>query len=117
MAYSQDGIIGAGFNFKGTDALLQPGTQVRLISQTEPWAAGKFAMYIKANGAIGASAYVTVDMTTLAMYGSSVASATASGFWRNGSVAFVDGEYGWVFSTGTALPRGLTPPIPAIINT
>lgn len=102
-------LLGVSFDMKTTDPLMAPGTTVPLNSSITG-RKGHFAMYIRANGVIGNSSYCTVDLSTTACYATSVASATSTGFFRNGSTAFADQEYGWVFVTKTALPQGDVPP-------
>lgn len=108
--WSSSGIIGIGFDLKSTTPLYTPGMIVPLNS-TVTDRKGTFAMYIKANGVIGNSSYTTVDLTTSECLTTSVAGATGSGMFRNGSVAFADAEYGWVFCVYTAIPIGQTPPL------
>lgn len=112
--YSSTPLLGVAWDTKdlsATGSTMAVGTVVSLNAPSLQGLTGHFAMYVRANGAIGASAFVTIDTSTTAIaLASSVTSGTSSGFARNGSVAFADGDYGWVFITKTALPQGDIPP-------
>lgn len=79
-------ILGVNAVGKDTTAKLAPGTPVTGNR-------GRLLMYVQATGVIGANAQVSVQTSTLSFSATSV----AVGSWTNSSVAFADGEYGWVF--------------------
>lgn len=97
-------LLGINFDEKRTTVdgpSVAVGTVVQLQSSV-PARIGKFAMYIQANGAIANSSYVTVALTSISCLGSSVdAGASGTAYTRNGSVAFADSEYGWVYIVRT----------------
>lgn len=96
-SYTTSPIAGVALDTKSTDPLVRVGTVVPVLSDV-PYLQGKFAMYIKANGAIGNSSYATVALTSISCLGTSVdAGATGTAYYRNGSVAFAADEYGWVY--------------------
>ena len=100
--FTSQPLMGVNFDEKRTTVdgpRVRPGTFVQLLSDT-PTLQGRWAMYIQANGAIGNSAAVTVDLSTIACYGSSIAAGASgtTGYFTNGSVAFADSEYGWVYT-------------------
>lgn len=90
-------LLGVNFGLKTTDPLVAVGTLVSLVSDDNVYANGKFAMYVKANGVIGNSSYCTVALTSVSNLASSVDGGAGTAFARNGSVAFADAEYGWVY--------------------
>lgn len=100
--FPSEGLLGAALDQKYTTALLRVGTVTKVLSDKAALQ-GKFAMYVKANGVIGNSSYVTVDLSTLACFASSVEGGAGTAYCRNGSVAFADGEFGWVYVMRTAI--------------
>ena len=92
-------LLGCNFSLKTTDPLVEVGTVVALASDTNLYAIGKFAMYVKANGVVGNSNYCTVALTSVSCLLTSVDGGAGTAYARNGSVAFADGEYGWVYVT------------------
>lgn len=95
-------LAGVAFDIKTTDPLLRVGTVVALTSDN-PSTLGKFAMYVKASGVIGNSNYATVALTSISCLATSVDGGAGTAYTRNGSVAFADGEYGWVIVTRTSI--------------
>lgn len=100
--FTSEGLLGANLDQKDTTAALRVGTVTKVLSD-KPALQGKFAMYVKANGVIGNSNYVTVDLSSISCLASSVDGGTGTAMCRNGSVAFADGEFGWVFVMRTAI--------------
>ena len=104
--YGQTPLLGCNLEDKTTTAQVGVGTIVQAYGTPSAGYQGKWAMYIRALTAIPAGDYVTVDMTTVSMYGTTVTSGTSSGYFQNGSTAFVAAEYGWVYATKTRIPVG-----------
>jgi hypothetical protein len=79
-------ILGVSAAIKDTVPKVAPGTPVhgRL---------GRVMIYVQAPGIVGANSQVSIDTSTISFAATSV----AAGNWTNGSVAFVAGEYGWVY--------------------
>lgn len=98
-------LMGINFSVKSTDPYVKVGTVIALGSDDNLYALGKFAMYVKASGIIGNSSYATVALTSISCLASSVDGGAGTAYYRNGSVAFADGDYGWLFVTkpGSAL--------------
>jgi hypothetical protein len=101
--YSTSNKIGVNITRRTTDPEHKLGDVVQLVS-TIAGNVGKLAMYVKATGIIGNSNYATVSMGSVAA--SSVDGGAGTAFFRNGSVAFADGEYGWLLCVKTAIPQG-----------
>lgn len=99
-------LAGCAFDTKSTDPLVKVGTIVSLSSSDNLYALGKFAIYVKANGIIGNSSYGTVAFTSVNVLASSVDGGAGTAYLRNGSVAFADGEFGWMYVTKTAVFQG-----------
>jgi hypothetical protein len=95
--FSSDPVAGAGITTKNETEFVKLGTVVKVVSDIA-LVQGKFAMYVQASGIIGNSSYCTIALTSLNCLATSVASDGAgTAYCRNGSVAFADGEFGWVY--------------------
>lgn len=105
FAYSSSNKIGVNINRRTTEAEHKVGEMVMLVSNT-PSVQGKLAMYVKATGIIGNSNYATVAMNTISCLASSVDGGAGTAYFRCGSVAFADAEYGWLLCVKTAIPQG-----------
>lgn len=103
--YTNDSKLGVAFDRKTTSPEHKVGTVVKLLSNY-PTVQGKFAMYVKASGVIGNSTYATVALASISCLATSVDGGAGTAFFRNGSVAFADGEYGWLLCVKTAIPQG-----------
>ena len=103
--YSSDGKLGVAFDRKTTSPEHKVGTVIKLLSNY-PSVQGKFAMYVKASGVIGNSLYATVALSSISCLATSVDGGAGTTYFRNGSVAFADGEYGWLMCVKTAIPQG-----------
>lgn len=96
--FTSSPLLGVAFDTKtsSTDGpLLRVGTVVPILSD-KPNFQAKFAIYIKASGIIGNSLYATIDLTTISCLATSVDGGAGTAYCRNGSVAFADGDYGWL---------------------
>lgn len=103
--YATTGLIGVNVDRRTTDPEFKVGTVVALNSSL-PSVQGKFAMYIKASGVLGNSNYATVALTSVSCLATSVDGGAGTAYFRVGSVAFADGEYGWLLCVKTAIPQG-----------
>lgn len=102
--YTSSNKIGVNLMRRTTDPEHKVGEYVLVLSNL-PGNQGKLAMYVKASGAIGNSNYATVNLSTLSCLATSVdSSGLGTVYFRNTSVAFVDGEYGWLLCVKTAIP-------------
>lgn len=105
FAYSSSNKLGVNINRRTTDPEHKVGEVVQLVSNT-PSVQGKLAMYIKASGVIGNSNYATVALSSVSCLATSVDGGAGTAFFRCGSVAFADAEYGWLLCVKTAIPQG-----------
>lgn len=103
--YTSQNKIGVGFHRRTTNQEHKLGELI-LLDSTIPGRLGRLGMYVKASGAIAASNYVTVALSSISCLATSVDGGAGTAYCRNGSVAFVDGEYGWVLVIKTAFPQG-----------
>jgi hypothetical protein len=103
--YASTPTLGVNIYRRTTEAELKVGTVVQLNTSL-PGVQGKLAMYIKASGALGANNYATVALTSVSCLATSVDGGAGTAFFRVGSVAFADGEYGWLLCVKTAIPQG-----------
>ena len=105
--FTLQGMMGVNFDEKRSTIdgpRVRVGTFVPLLSDI-PSIQGKWAMYVQASGIIGNSLYCTVDLTTISDLATSVDGGGGTAFFRNGSVAFADSEYGWVMCVNTQIPK------------
>tara|TARA_R110000751_G_scaffold152353_1_gene257505 strand:+ start:5191 stop:5523 length:333 start_codon:yes stop_codon:yes gene_type:complete len=95
--YSSDPLLGTAVTYKSSTPDVRVGTVVKVVSDV-PALQGKFAMYVRASGEVGNSSYVTIALGSVSCLATSVnAGAAGTALCRNGSVAFDDAEYGWVY--------------------
>jgi hypothetical protein len=103
--YATSNKLGVNITRRTTDPEHKLGDVVQLVSNV-PGNIGKLAMYIKASGVIGNSNYATVALSSVSCLATSVDGGAGTAFFRCGSVAFADGEYGWLLCVKTAIPQG-----------
>jgi hypothetical protein len=102
--YTYSGLIGAGFDLKTSSPTHKLGTIVPVVSDV----AGnqnRYMVYVYSAAVIGNSNYATIDFGTLTCNATSVDGGAGTAYFRNGSVAFAAGEYGWLLSTTRIVPN------------